>query len=105
MPNTFVKKLKLWDVMFNFDASNKEGMFAFSIGAVFGWIYHLFIWNFQLWEFIIKGFEGVAFAVISGICVKVGNDFYTIKIKHKIFKNVKKRKTDKANETDEANVA
>ena len=108
MPNTFSKKINLWDVMLNFDNSNKGSSLAFAIGAVFGWIYHLFIWDFHFWEFIIRGGEGVLFAVISGISVKVGNDFYTIKLKHKIFKNGKKHKpkTDgNTDKTDEANVA
>ena len=107
MPNTFSKKINLWDAMIDFDHSNKEGIFAFSIGAVFGWIYHLFLLDFQSWSwaFIIRGFEGVLFAVCSGVCVKIANDFYTIKLKHKIFKHGKKHKTNEADKTDKANVA
>lgn len=104
MPNTLFKKINLWDAMIDFDQSNREGVIAFYVGGLFGWLYHLFLLDFTSWSwaFIIRGAEGVIFAVFSGLAVKVSTDFYTIKIKNKIFKNGKKRKSKPETEADEA---
>lgn len=97
-----------WLQMFNFDMFPKWEQLMKAGAIVGGWIYSLFfLLDVRLfsWEFLIRGAQGVGFALISGMAVTVGRDvakdFYTLKIKPKIFKNGKNEKT-KTNKADEA---
>jgi hypothetical protein len=98
----YINKKNLWDKMLNLDHSPKGSLLAFFFGAAYGWVCHLFLLDVSTftWEFLIKGTSGIVFAVITAFSVKIANDFYAIKIKHKIFKDGKsnKTKTDKADQ-------
>lgn len=70
--------------------SNEEKFVASSC-VVMGWFNNLFLLDFHTftWEFFIRGFMGLGMSAVTvgvGLIVK---DFYSLKIKHKIFKNAK----------------
>lgn len=75
-----------------------------SVCAVLGWFNNLFLLDFHAftWEFIIRGCMGLCMSAVTvgiGLVVK---DFYTIKIKHKIFKHEKGKNKDKGSEAEKA---
>lgn len=93
----------IWNRMLNFDNLPKSSWLAVISGTVYGCIYYISsLLEVQTlsWKDIIKSGEGIIYAVILAISVKISTDFYTLKLKHKIFKDAKtnktKTKTDKA---------
>lgn len=91
-------KLNLWSAMLNYDNLPKNTWFAVIIGMLYGFIFyirHLLDVSAFSWKDAIKSGEGIIYAVILALTVKIATDFYTIKIKHKIFKDEKTNKTTK----------
>lgn len=91
-------KKNLWTLINLHDYPKLNAALIF-LGCIYGWVLNLHLLDIKTftWEFIIKGSSGVILAVITAMSVKLGTDFYTFKIKNKIFKDGKsdKTKTDK----------
>ena len=99
----YENKIKLWPLL-NFDHSSKLSNLLVLVAIIWGWIYNLILFDIDTftWVFLIKGFMGLGMAVVSAVAVKISTDFYTIKIKPKIFKDGKINKTKTQADKDAA---
>lgn len=87
-----LKKNNLWWLMTNFDHLSNSTWFSVITGTLYGCIYYLRT-SLEVdpftWRNAIKSGEGIIYAVILALSVKVATDFYTLKVKPKIFKDGK----------------
>lgn len=98
-------KINLWQLISLNDYPKINAALIF-LAYIYGWVLNLHLLDIKTftWEFLIKGSSGVVLAVITAISVKFGTDIYTEKLKPKIFKHGKDKKT-KTNSADETSNA
>lgn len=92
--------MEIFNQIFNYLFSDQNKGYAVS-GFIGGWVYsiHLLtdgpgLWSFVSIEFFLKGLLGLCYSVIAALAVKIALDTWTIKFKHKIFKNGKEKNDD-----------
>ncbi len=84
-----------------FDNLSNEGRVVAAVSAAWGWICGLFLLDVgPAWIYIIKSFAGICFGSIGIFLGLLTKDFYTIRLKHKLFKNGKTNK-EESNEADQ----
>lgn len=78
-----------------FENLTNEGRVIAAISGAWGWICGLFLLDVgPAWVYVIKSFAGICFGSVGILLGLLTKDYYTIRLKHKLFKNGNTKKED-----------
>lgn len=88
-----------------FEQLNSHEKIASITSALATWfIGGIMLFDAPLWLYLIKGIMWLGTVAVGAVIPKIASQFYDLKLKHRIFKN-KKRKNGKTKDTDQQEAA